>query len=356
MKLVHPYFPYFLVFYHLCFAIIGWQYIGKYHGDSEAYWFVDQSVSGLSWFDFFQPGTDLVQLITFPMVKYFHLPIWFGCLLFSSISSVAFVWLWQILKKCCDNQPYLLYLSMLLLLLPNLHFWTALIGKEALLIVLVVYLLRLFSQCQFFSWKVFAVILIVGLIRPHVAIIIVAAYVLAIFWKGKLTQRQKIMVAIVGVALFLISGIIFNEITPYRYPNIFEKIAGIYKTHIKVLKTSASYVPMEEYHFPYKLFTFYFRPFFWEKNGWKYLVSGIENLIILLTLLFAIFSYFKKKPIIKFQFTPLFCVILLLIYGTVFSYAYANFGLILRTKVLVMPAFYLLIIFLFTKNKAETTP
>ncbi len=81
MKIV----PYLLFLYHLAFAFFAWQYVARNGGDAMNYWFVGKDLSGISWFDFLKPGTDIINFITFPLVKYLHLPFWSGFVIFSLI-------------------------------------------------------------------------------------------------------------------------------------------------------------------------------------------------------------------------------------------------------------------------------
>ena len=144
MKILQRYFPVFLLIYHLAFSWVGYRYILLNNGDAQRYWLRGAGLGESSWSDFLKPGTEVVKLLTFPLVNMLHLPFWSGFLIFSLISFLGIALLYQILKKMAETHEGLQGLAMVLVLLPNLHFWTSLIGKEALLIVpLVVFAVEL---------------------------------------------------------------------------------------------------------------------------------------------------------------------------------------------------------------------
>ena len=84
-------FPLLLFVYHLGFSYLGWRYINENKGDAQRYWFLNADLEQSSWSDYLNPGTDIVKIITFPLVKYLEFPFWSGFLIFSSISGFGLV-------------------------------------------------------------------------------------------------------------------------------------------------------------------------------------------------------------------------------------------------------------------------
>lgn len=337
------YFPYFLFFYHLGFAWFAYDYVNQNNGDAVKYWFVGKNMEKLSWFQFLNPGTDAIKFICFPFVKYLHLPGWAGCLIFSALSGIGFLKLWKLLKEISGERRFLLALSMILLLLPNAHFWTSLIGKEAFLFLPVVCIAEKIYRKEFWAWSLFLSFFIIAWIRPHVAFVFLLAYVISIIWKGEFSVRIKAFLGILGIVLA--SGLYFllSRITQAQ-TGLFEKIQRLYAAHNFKLKGTSGYVPLEDYVYPYKMFTFYFRPFPLERNGLYNQIIGVENLIWLIGFLlvsYGVVRWFKK---IKWTVFLLFAVFFLLLYGTMYAYAYANFGMIIRTRTLAFPCLLVFVI------------
>ncbi|MBA5628916.1 hypothetical protein [Moheibacter lacus] len=340
-KFIVKYFPYFLFLYHLGFAWVAYDYVNQNNGDAVKYWFVGSNMENLEWISFLKPGTEFIQFITFPFVKFLHLPGWAGCLLFSAFSGIGFLKLWKLAKEISFHKSNFLFFFMLFLLLPNTHFWTSLIGKEAILFWPVVHICSQLYKKEFFTWSVWISFFMIAWIRPHFAFVVFLAYLIAIIWKGRTSIRIKFLLGISGILLSIALYFLLAEITNAQIPLI-QKIENLYAAHNFKLKGTAAYVPMEEYIYPYKMFTFYFRPILFERPGMLYQLIGLENLILLgffIGILYGTIRYWKKLKCSVFQ---LFAVLLLILYGTMLVYGYANFGLIIRSKSLVFPVILML--------------
>ena len=158
-------FPFLLLVYHLLFAWIGFQYIMANSGDAQRYWFLGQDLSNSSWTDFLKPGTDVVKFLTFPLVKFFNLPFWSGFLIFSLLSFAGALIVYRTLMRIAGSNVKLQVLAMLLMLLPNLHFWTSLIGKEALILIPLTVFCAELSRKRYFSILLLISALAVAVIR-----------------------------------------------------------------------------------------------------------------------------------------------------------------------------------------------
>ena len=348
-------FPYFLLLYHLVFAWFAYEYVNQNNGDAVKYWFVGKNLSATSWTDFLHPGSDAIKLITFPLVKFMHLPGWVGCLIFSIWSGFGFWKLWNLLKNISSGNNYLLGISMMLLLLPNVHFWTSLIGKEAVLFVPVVLIAERIYKKHYFSLPLILSFLIIAWIRPHVALVFLIAFLIAILWKGEMQTKTKAFISgfvlIFGTGLYWLLARITNA-----HEGLIAKIQNLYAAHNLKLKNTSSYVPMEDYIYPYKLFTFYFRPLPFEKEGVFGQIIGLENGILLVFFLLILYISIRNFKFLKWTVFSVFAGTCLLLYGTVFAYGYANFGMIIRTKTLVFPLILIFGISLLHQIRIERKP
>ena len=148
---------------------------------------------------------------------------------------------------------------------------------------------------------------------------------------------------------------ILSKIT-HAHQGLFTKIERLYHIHNTQLKATSGYVPLDEYSYPYKLFTFYFRPLPFEKKSFHYNLIGIENLILLVVFLGLIYFLIRNLKSIKFTSFHLFGFGVLLFYGTMFAYGYANFGMIIRANSLMLPLIILLVTSLLLKPTRENIP
>ncbi len=289
-------FPYFLFLYHLVFAWFAYDYVNQNNGDAVKYWFVGKNLSHANWLDFLGPGSEFIQFITFPFVKYLQLPGWAGCLLFSALSGIGFVRLWGLLKEIATGNRVLLWVSIAFLLLPNVHFWTSLIGKEAMLFLPIVLITEEIYKKRYFSVQILLSFLLIAWVRPHLAFVFLVAYGTAVFWKGEIALKTKSILAGLTLGCGAVLYFLLSQITHAR-DGLITKIVRLYEAHNLKLKGTSAYVPMEEYSFPYKLFTFYFRPLPLEKQNLHYTLIGFENLflfILFIGILILVFRNFKS--------------------------------------------------------------
>lgn len=349
------YYPYFLVAYHLCFAWIAYDYVNKNNGDAVKYWFVGKNPAFLNWADYLQPGTETIQLITFPFVKYLHLPGWAGCLIFSLFSSYAFLRLWKLLKEIANDNHKIVILSILLLLVPNVHFWTSLIGKEAILFLPVVLIGEQFYKKKYFSFTLLLSFFVLAWIRPHVGFVFLLSFLIALIAKGEISKKTKITVTAISVGMGAGLYFILSKIT-HANQGLLTKIERLYHIHNTQLKTTSAYVPLDEYSYPYKLFTFYFRPLPFEKKSFHYNLIGIENLLVLVIFLGTVYFVIRNFKSLNITSFHLFGFGVLLFYGTMFAYGYANFGMIIRANSLMTPILILLVASLLQKPTLKNIP
>lgn len=336
-------FPCVLFLYHLSFAWFGWQYVLGNNGDALRYWFVGEDLEQVSWDHFLQPGTDVIKLLTFPFVKFLHLPFWTGFVLFSTLSYIGLYQLWLIIRKTAAGSRLLLLVGSVLLLLPNLHVWTGLIGKEAVLFVALTTIIKSVMNAKI-KWLTLALsVLVIALIRPHVAFIIVLALVIALLWKGRLNGKQKGLVLLAMTTFFFSLYVLLRKIA-YLGVAPGARLLHIYEYHIAGLKKTAAYVPLDQYPLPYKIFTFYFRPLPFEKAGWLYQIWSFENALLFILCFSCFYRVLRYCKRIHWRLFEIFALLGIVLLSLMYVYAYANYGLIARTKIMAMPFLYILLL------------
>lgn len=345
-------FPVFLFLYHLFFSVMAYRYVLANNGDAMRYWFVGEDLSAKSWLDFLNPGTDVVKMITFPLVHYLKMPLWSGFVLFSILSFLGLIFLYRLLLKMAGESKKLEFIAMLLLLLPNLHFWTGLVGKEALLFPALVGFLIAMQKNKNHKLLFFVSLLFVSMIRPHIGFILLLSYVLSLLITEKLSLRRKMIIGGIFVMSTSFLLVVLTRLQDFSggIPRVIRK----YEAHIQHFKKTDGYVPLDNYPLPIKIFTFYFRPLPLEKQGLFYQIISIENLVLLvsfMTILFYLIKFFKS---LRQNHLFIFCALFLLLMAIMYVYGYANYGIIMRTKMMAAPFFYVLMIEALRKKRLQS--
>lgn len=241
----------------------------------------------------------------------------------------------------------------LVLFLPNMHFWTASLGKGA----------PIFMSLMMFAYAIrdpksrWITLLLGSLItyyiRPHVFLFVAAGTVLG-FMTGKdkiaLWKKMLVYIGMIG-SLIIVQDTILGMAGLNESENLVEGLDQFSTERGAELSKSGSGVDMADYPLPIKLFTFWFRPLFFDAPGMLGLIVSVENFIYLL-LFFKILkkdfiSFLKKSPVtVKMSLTTFFLASLAM------AFVMSNLGIIMRQKSMVMYFLFFVIYYYLAQKKS----
>ncbi|GAA4321092.1 hypothetical protein GCM10023164_20250 [Christiangramia aestuarii] len=242
----------------------------------------------------------------------------------------------------------------LILFLPNMHFWTASLGKGAPIFMG----LMMFAYAIGEPKKRWGVLLIGSLItyyiRPHVFLFVAVGTILGYFTgKEKISFWKKALVFMIMVgSLILVQDTILGVAGLNDSENLVEGFEDFSEDRASSLSSSGSGIDMVNYPLPIKLFTFWFRPLFFDAPGILGLIVSVENLIYLL-LFFKILKkdfieFLKKSPIsVKMSLTTFFLASLAM------AFVMSNLGIIMRQKSMVMYFLFFVIYYFLAQKKYD---
>jgi len=337
--IINRFLFFFLFLYHIIFIIIAYHYVLKYSGDANLYWFNSNYVQHKSWLDFLKYGADFILFLNYPFII-LGLPFWFGFLLYGSIGFFGIVkWIQWAELVVQDSFTYkgfnLLYL---LFFLPNLHVWTASLGKEALVFWGIASVFYAITTQKFTTFSSIIGSLLILLIRPHVALMLLSAIgIVFVFQKCRSIRQRLTILTVFFSAVMVILYMVF-QLSGIKYWD-WERITYFNDYSVLSFRHSGSYVPMLDYPYYYKLFSFHFRPLFFDAQSILSIFASIENSLVLiifvLALFFGIRFYKKIKYTKEMKMVFLFTFIATLLYIE----RYANLGIFMRTKMMFQPFF-----------------
>lgn len=342
-----------LFFYHLFFFGVYYTYAAFNASDSKRYFESPQGDRG--WMDFFATGTTFIDFMSYPFINSLNFSYEMAMFLFSWLGYLGFVYAYLFFRenipikiKVFKNWDFLV----LLLFLPNMHFWTASLGKGA----------PIFLGLMMFAYaikktKSRLITLILGsiliyFIRPHVFLFIAVGTVL-----GYMTGSEKISFGrkalIYGVmvgGLYLAQDQILAVANLQGSDNLIEDFENFSENRAEDLSYSGSGVDMASYPLPLKLFTFWFRPLFFDAPGMLGLIVSTENLIYLL-LFFKIlhkdfYEFIKKSPVVVKMSITVF-----LLSSLAMTFIMSNLGIIMRQKSMVMYFLFFVIYYYLAQKK-----
>lgn len=351
----HFFFLAFLLGYHLLFTFLNWNYFAENGGDAAFYWFDIDASAQKSLTDLKYYGSDVLLLLNYPLAQYLNLDIRIGFMLYSLLGYLGILQYYRLCLSYSDRKPFVfkgLNLYFLLLLLPNLHFWTAGLGKEPLCFLFIATIILEFSKGNFKSVSLVLSVCLLILIRPHIALLLLFAIASVYFFSYRFNLKQRALV-LLGTSV-VSCGLIYMLLQLSEIKRVdFERIQRFNEFSLLSFKDSGSYVPMIEYSYPYKVFTFYFRPLVTEMPSLFGIVLGIENLAVLLLHLIAfIWFCINYKKIRLLSIHRIICIFIL-ISALIVVQRYSAFGIFARTKVMMQPFMLCVLLWILSFRKKE---
>jgi len=214
--------------------------------------------------------------------------------LFSWLGYWGFVYFYIIFKENLRHKHKLFGFDLVALFafLPNMHYWTASLGKGSIIfwgIALAVYgLSRLDSR------KIFLILglAIVYHVRPHVFLFMGVGILVGLFTGSEKVPFYQKAIVFVGSAVTLV--LLYDTILGFvglDQENLFDSFSEFADTRAFELAKANSGIDTSNYPIILKLATFWFRPLFFDAPNFIGIVVSFENLLYL----FLTFKLFDRK-------------------------------------------------------------
>lgn len=330
--------------------------LGFYYGwfawgtDTHFYWNLGDKFRHFyfeNWLDAYGTHNYAVFFINYPLSRVMGLDFWTGTFIYASASAWAFVLLFLAGSNLLKNKKLKLAGITIwpgILLLPSLHFWSSGIGKDSLVFLFMAMFFYGIRDLRKYIYLVIISVICIYHVRPHMAFVVLLSTGFMLIIDGKLHFSYKIIFFIISLLGF---SFIYDEVL------LFLKLDELSTDNLESLfdKTSVnlsygkSFVDMSGYPYPLKLFTFWYRPLFFDAHNLSSFVNSIENFIALL-LTIAVFA--KVSPINGYKESPNAVKIMLLAFllaSIAFAGALSNFGIIVRMKNMTFVYFLFFLIY-----------
>lgn len=353
-----------LLFFHLLVGT-GYYFLTQNGGgDAWGYWRRAKLMDADDfWFNLLESkGTGFMNAFNYFPAKILDLGFFTNTMFYSLIGFLGFVFFYliafQLIPYNSKFKGY--YLFPLVFFMPNLHFWSSGIGKDTLLFFCIgMFCYGLLNIAKRLPLLVLA-LLLSYLVRPHITLFLVVSFGLAYVFGGKVSAGKRIFfsVFLIGLGIAILPTVMefakIEEATVESFDEFSDE-----KIDVLSRKHTGSSLDISSYPFPLKVFTFLFRPLFFDINGIPAVVASFENLLLLLLTYIVIVKHnfkntFKNAP---FVIKGLF---FFLIIGTLaFSQSLGNLGIMIRMRNMFLPGLLILILWSFSykqelKNKPST--
>ena len=310
---------------------------------ADAKHYYSESVSITDWgLSYLSNGTSFIVFLNYMLVQWLQLSF-LGCfLVFSFISYLGCLKLFDVIIDLTDRKYNVSYLFLLLI---GTHFWTVSLGKDALMFYAMCCLCYNIYFDKPRSHYILPLMLI-GFIRLHVLIfVLVGGGVSYVFTNKKIKTQTKFVFAglVLGVLLFLIPFFL-KEIAVTNISDIEGKLQSSMNANVE----GGAGIDLKDANLIVKWFSYMFRPFVFEARNPMFLVSALENLVWLYIFFIIIRGLFFDK--IKTNYILWSYIGIILACTLPLAYTLANFGISMRQKIMIFP-FFLILFFIVKKSR-----
>lgn len=294
----------------------------------------------------FGQGSNFIYFVLYPLVKFLNIS-YFGCFfIFSYIGLLGFKLLYDLIIHIFNNNWSN---NFLLLLLPNLHFWSVGIGKDALIFFALSCFVYVFYFKKSFRSYIIPLIL-VGFIRIHIVVFITIGFMFATTFqnKNKSSGYKAFVILFISLLSYFVFPLLKDRLGVDDTTSIDEKLEKLQNVNMN----GDSGVDLSNSLLIVKWLAYMYRPLYYDAKNILSLLASVENSLYVLISYkcIKVFLFIKKANKIDFFFW--FCFIIMLTVTLPSAYLLSNLGIAMRQKTMAFPFFLSLFLYLVnSKNK-----
>jgi hypothetical protein len=347
----------YLLGYHLFFSLFFTWYILNFGGDSQGYWRfgMEQVVieGQVSWFSYFGEGTKFILWLCYIPSQVLGLSYLTGNILFGALGFIGIRYIFVMTAELFpeNHEIFGIPLFPTVFYFLNLHFWTAGVGKDAISFWGIAWFLFAIQEYKSRWWQGAIALFFVYLARPHMGQALISGAGIAILLGSEVKLGYKVVLSTLAAvaAVYLLPSTLEALKLEDLSIQAFETLADSKVSGLNNQSVGSKFDP-SNYPWPLKLFTYMFRPLFFDAHNFVAFFSSFENLLYLWLSLF-IYRNWTPEAI---RDMPLFIKAGMITFVPVtlaFMNALSNLGIIMRMKNMTMIYFLLFCFFLIAYNK-----
>lgn len=345
-----------LFFFHL---LIGFYYWFLFTGDAVGYWRVPKAY-GIDKFKeglFNGEGTMFMYAVNFMFSNLLNMSYLSNTLLFSLFGFMGLTFFYMVVVATIPYNKVIngYVLFPLMFFLPNLHFWSAGVGKDTTLFLCIgMFMYGILKPVVRMPLLVVSMLLAMA-IRPHIVLFLMAGFGVAYIFGGKVSVFQRILFSaiLIGIGLAILPSVMEFAKIEEASAEGFDKFADA-KASALSRSSSSSRIDVSSMPFPFKVLTFWFRPLFFDVSNLNGLIASFENLLFVIVFIKAM----RTQPIKAFVKAPFVIkgMVLFLLFGSfAFAQSLGNVGIMIRMRNMFLPGMmiYLLWVFSYQQQVAK---
>jgi hypothetical protein len=341
-----------LFVYHI---LIGAYYCFFVAGDAVGHW---RQAKRMNYNDFIyslteEQGTYFIHALNYFPSKVLGLSYFTGTMFYSLLGFIGLTYFYILAKNLVpyNSQFKGYYLFPALFYLPNLHFWSCAVGKDTLLFLCIALFIYGIMQPTKRILMLVLALLLSYYIRPHITFFLLVAFSL-VYVNGKkisIVQRVLFLGLMIGISIAILPSVMDFISLEETTVESFEEFSEVRSSLLSRANVGTA-IDISSYPFPLKVFTFLYRPFFFDINGIPAVIASFENLLLLILTI----KVLRNKPLLTFRRAPFIIqgMVCFLIIGTLaFSQSLGNVGIMIRMRNMFLPGLMIFILWSFSYQK-----
>lgn len=323
--------PIFLYLYHTFWCLVFFWYSNINGADSFAYYYAGIGGEGELRF-----GTDFVIVVVEFLVKAFGLSYLGIFLVFNIFGTIGYIFFDGALRfAALGSERWLRILTTLIILLPSVSFWSSAISKDPISFMAVGVALWSSIDLQKRIKLMLLAVLLMLLVRPHMAGLLVMSLSVAMFFDKSTSTFSRIFLSFVFVAGASVMIPFALDYAGVKGGANIESITNFIEKRQSYTRGATS-IDIANMSFPEKLFTYVFRPVFFESRNLFDFAASVDNMILLFLFLSGAFISFKYS-LDNFYGNKVFMFWYPALSWSILALTTANLGIALRQKWMFVP-------------------
>ncbi len=328
-----------IYFYHT-FMCLAYYYISINNHNDSVYYYANVFTHDVTEYNF-RFGTKFIQSFIKLIVINLNLSLLPLFLFFNIIGSLGLILIYNAFKKINVKNYIEKLIIIFICFLPSIYFWSSAVGKEPFTYLATGILLNSFSKNKIKFHYIAIAFLLILTVRPFMAGFLAIAIAIGLIIK----PNKYIFITFPFIITFLIS---FLAYVIFYLKRLNIPIFHNFESFVNFIDRRKSdtlaneFTDMTNEGFLYHFFSYIFRPLPFERLDFMSILSGLEN-IILIVIMFICLKKINIKKIYNNNLT------ILLIYSLVTCFflviATYNLGVAIRQKwFFLLPLFFILLV------------
>jgi hypothetical protein len=323
---------------HFLLTIAYMIYAAYTTSDSIAYY--DKTISSDQWLPLFGVGTPFIHFFAWPFAELLGLSYYATMIIFSYFGYIAVVLFYITARENIKLKPIWQKFTAieLVFLLPNLHFWSSSLGKGSVILLGLGYLAFGLSRFNRRIIPIFIGGLLTFMVRPHILFTVILSIMLGvIITSSGIKPYLRWLIFLVAALIFLY---ISEDVLKFADTDSIDIMSSSTLSHrASELSKSTTGVNIQDYGLFMKMFTFWFRPLFFDGLGALGVIVSFENLFYMYMFVIVVkdglFTWTDWNGWFRI------CLLIFLFGSFALAQVTGNLGIAMRQKAQLMPFFFI---------------